>query len=97
MTRFGFHPEARSEFRESARYYEEQQAGLGFRYVEVVRAAIARIQLRPRLYREIDPGVRQCMTSRFPYGIIYRIQDDELQIVAVMHLHRQPGYWRNRL
>jgi hypothetical protein len=32
--------------------------------------------------------------NRFPYAILYRIASDEVQIVAVMHLHRRPGYWR---
>jgi hypothetical protein len=26
--------------------------------------------------------------------VLYRIASDEVQIVAIMHLHRRPGYWR---
>ena len=44
MIPFGFNPEARLEFRESARYYESQQRGLGHRYVDAVRDAITRIR-----------------------------------------------------
>jgi hypothetical protein len=35
--------------------------------------------------------------KRFPYGIVYQIRGDEISIVAVAHLHRQPGYWSERL
>ena len=97
MIPYGFHPEARSEFRESARYYEIQQPGLGHRYVDAVRDAVTRIRSRPQLYREIAPGVRQCRIPRFPYGIIYRIRNSGIEVVAVMHLHRRPGYWKDRL
>ena len=97
MIPFGFHPEARSEFLESARYYESQKSGLGHRYVDAVRDAITRVRSRPQLYREIEQDVRQCRTPRFPFGIIYRFTDEQIEILAVMHLHRKPGYWKDRL
>jgi hypothetical protein len=28
--------------------------------------------------------------------VIYQIADDEIFIIAVMHLNREPGYWRDR-
>jgi plasmid stabilization system protein ParE len=97
MIPFGFHDEARREFRESARYYELQKDGLGSRFVDAVRDAITRIRSHPQLYREIEPGVRQCRTPRFPYGIIYRVRNSTVEILAVMHLHRKPGYWKSRM
>jgi hypothetical protein len=27
----------------------------------------------------------------------YQVRDDEIVIVAVAHLHRQPRYWRDRI
>lgn len=97
MIPFGFHAEARKEFRESARYYESQQDGLGQRFVDAVRDAIDRIRSHPQLYHEFEPGVRQCRTPHFPYGIIYRVRNSTVEILAVMHLHRRPGYWKSRM
>ncbi|MBM3860161.1 MAG: type II toxin-antitoxin system RelE/ParE family toxin [Verrucomicrobia bacterium] len=97
MNQVGFHPEARQEFWESIRYYEAQQAGLARHFVHSVRAAVNRINQFPELATEIDPGVRQYRIQRFPYGLIYRSRADHLQVIAVMHLHRKPGYWRERL
>ena len=96
MRAYGFQPEARSEFHDSARYYQSQQPGLGLRFVDAVRESVVRIRLRPMLYREIEPGVRQCRVLRYPFGIIYRIKSERVEILAVMHLHRKPGYWRDR-
>ena len=96
MIPFGFNPEARLEFRESARYYESQQRVLGHRYVDAVRDAITRIRSHPQLYREIEPGIRQCRIPRFPYGIIYRVRNLTVEILALMHLNRKPGYWDDR-
>ncbi|MFO1078444.1 MAG: type II toxin-antitoxin system RelE/ParE family toxin [Planctomycetota bacterium] len=41
-------------------------------------------------------GTRRIRLRRFPFGLVYRIGLDEIQVIAVMHLHRRPGYWRNR-
>jgi hypothetical protein len=39
---------------------------------------------------------RRCLTNKFPYGILYRIVENNIRIMAVMNLHRKPGYWKNR-
>jgi plasmid stabilization system protein ParE len=96
MKPFGFHPEARSEFHQSALYYESPQIGLGRRFVEAVRDAIARIRTQPLLFRETEPGIRRCRTLRFPYGVIYRLKGGAVEVLAVMHLSRKPGYWKHR-
>jgi toxin ParE1/3/4 len=97
MKSVGFHPEAKAELRESVRYYEAQQAGLGKHFLAAVRAAKERIESYPLMYRMLEKDIRQCRVLRFPYGLIYRPRETEIQIVAVMHLHRKPGYWKNRL
>jgi toxin ParE1/3/4 len=97
MSLVSFHPEALNEFLESARYYESQQPNLGHRFVDAVREAIHRIAAHPLLYHVVEGNVRQCQVLRFPYGIIFRVKADRIEIVAVMHLRRQPGYWKERM
>jgi plasmid stabilization system protein ParE len=91
-----FHPEARIEFLESVIYYESQQTGLGRRFHEDVEEAVRRIQLHPNMYRLVGQTWRQCRIPKFPFGIIYRIKNRRIEIIAVMHLHCKPGYWQNR-
>lgn len=97
MSRIGFHPEALTEFVESAVYYESQQLNLGHRFVDAVEEAIHRIAAHPQLYPVVESNVRKCRVLRFPYGMIYRVKEDSIEIVAVMHLRRQPGYWKQRV
>jgi len=93
----GFHPEAGAELRACARYYESQRAGLGKRFLGAVRDATRRIQAFPLLCHVLEGDIRQCRVLRFPYGLIYRPKQDRIEIVAVMHLHREPGYWKSRI
>jgi len=92
-----FHPEADVEMVSAAKYYETQQKDLGKRFLASVQDALNRIQVNPLLYQEIEAGVRRCLTMTFPFGVVFRIMPNQHVIIAVMHLHREPGYWKNRV
>ena len=91
-----FHPEAEAEMIDAAAWYEAQQAGLGKRFLACVQEALNRIQLNPGLYAVIEQDVRPCLTKVFPFGVLFRIRPETIEITAVMHLHRDPGYWKDR-
>ncbi len=91
-----FHPEAESEMVEAAAYYETQQSDLGRRFLASAQDAINRIVLNPHLYPAVERDVRRCLTKTFPFGVLFRERPDEFVIVAVMHLHRDPDYWKSR-
>jgi len=40
---------------------------------------------------------RKLNFHRFPYAIVYSLRGDTLFIKAVMHLHRRPFYWKDRV
>jgi len=42
-------------------------------------------------------GTRKLVLQRFPYVIVYREKESSVEILAVAHGHRQPGYWKDRL
>lgn len=93
---FDFHSEAESEFLEAIDYYEECETGLGFDFSIEVYASIQNIVSFPTAWPEIEGNIRRCLTQRFPYGILYSIEPDKIFILAVMHLHRDPSYWKHR-
>ena len=93
---FSFHPEAKTEFNEAIDYYEEYEQGLGYDFVIEVFESIQNIVNYPTAWPVIGEDVRRCLVNRFPYGIIYSIEQDEIFILAVMHLRRHPDYWKNR-
>ena len=94
--RWIFHPEALEEYEEATAYYAERDPALAVRFVEAVEEAIRRIIEAPMAWRVLDDDVRRCLTRRFPYGVLYTVEEDFILIVAVMHGHREPGYWKGR-
>ena len=93
---FSFHPEAEEEFNKAIEYYEAIDAGLGYDFALEVHATIKRTVEFPKAWPVLEGGVRRCLVRRFPYGILYSKEQDGICIVAVMNLHREPGYWKNR-
>jgi toxin ParE1/3/4 len=78
-------------------YQSEQRTEVAQGFINAVEDAVYRIRESPDRYIAIDEDVRRCMTRKFPYGILYTIEQDYVLIVAVMHCSREPGYWKNRL
>lgn len=91
-----FVDEALDEFIEAGRYYNRQVPGLGDAFVDEVEAGIGIILRDPEVWRIIEDGVRRYLVHRFPYGIYYTIEGDEIVIWAIKHLHRNPDYWQRR-
>ncbi|MEK6726225.1 MAG: type II toxin-antitoxin system RelE/ParE family toxin [Deltaproteobacteria bacterium] len=93
--KYSFHDEAEKELNDAIDYYNECQNGLGYEFVEEV-SSIQNILLFPHAWAPLSQNTRRCMTNRFPYGVIYQITANEIFIIAVMQLNREPGYWKNR-
>lgn len=51
---------------------------------------------RPYSYAIYFDEYRRSLMPRFPYSEVYRITDEQIVILAIAHLRRRPGYWRNR-
>lgn len=94
---YEFHPEAEVELDETVAYYESSQEGLGIDFSHEVYYTIQNILDYPLAWPIIHADVRRCLTNRFPYGILYGIHKDFIYILAIMNLHRDPEYWKNRL
>lgn len=94
--RYVFHPEALTEYANAVQYYAEQRTEVAQAFINTIEDAIYRIRESPTRYVEIDEDVRRCMTRKFPYGILYTIEQDYILVLAVMHCSREPGYWKSR-
>lgn len=96
MKRVVFHPEAEVEFLAAAVFYEAQHRGLGVEFIAEVRRAARALQQHPELGHRFSRRLRRLLVQRFPYGLLYRVEAEDIFIVAVAHLSRRPGYWRRR-
>ena len=87
---------AQQELDDAVAWYNKQAPGLGQDFLDELDRAVRRAVAFPFSCPEIDPGVRRCLLARFPYGLIYSIDQETIVVVAVAHLHREPRYWIGR-
>ena len=93
---FDFHPEAEAELIEAVDFYEKAQPSLGEESSLEVFAAIRSVLSYPDAWPVLEDDVRRCLVHRFPYGVLYSVDGELIHVLAVMHLHRHPGYWKER-
>jgi len=93
---FSFHPEAEAEFNDSIEYYEACEQRLGYDFSIEVFDCIQKIVNFPTAWPLIEEDIRRCLVNRFPFGIIYSMEQTGVLVLAVMHLSRHPDYWKNR-
>lgn len=93
---FSFHPEAEEEFNIAIEYYEDIEPGLGYDFSLEVYSTIQRSIEFPKAWAVLEGEIRRSLVRRFPYGVLYSEEQDEIIIVAVMNLHRNPDYWKHR-
>ncbi|MDO8890460.1 MAG: type II toxin-antitoxin system RelE/ParE family toxin [Sulfurimicrobium sp.] len=94
--KFVFHPEAEDEFFAAIEYYESVETGLGSDFSLEVLKTIQNAVDFPMAWPVLVDDIHRCLTNRFPYGVLYRLEGELIQVLAVMHLRREPGYWQER-
>ena len=95
---YWLHPEAAEEHKKQVAHYEEIQAGLGRRYHSEFQDVLASVCASPDRSRIVlAPDIRRAMFKVFHFDLVYREVDGLVQVLAIAHHRRQPGYWVGRL
>ena len=89
---------ASDEFVEAVLWYEQRRPLLGAEFFDAVAAVIDLIRAHPEIGTASTFGtaIRQVRVRKFPYKVVYRNQQDGIEIIAVAHGKRRPGYWKGR-
>lgn len=94
---FQFHPDAEVELNQAIDYYSSIEVALGYDFATEIYAAIKRAEQTPEAWAILDGEVRRSLAHRFAYGVLYSNEaGGGIYVVAVMHLHRKPDYWKER-
>ena len=78
-------PAAAADIEDAHHWYEQQRAGLGDEFLELVGQTLSAIQEHPARYPVIHRDTRRAFLRRFPYGVFYLTHADTVLVVACMH------------
>jgi toxin ParE1/3/4 len=90
------HRSATAEMIEAARFYERRRHGVGFRFIQRVDDLCQRIGESPAAGSPLGRKDRKRAVPGFPYNVVYRIEEERVLVLAIMHQRRKPGYWKWR-
>jgi toxin ParE1/3/4 len=82
--------EAEMDLAEAKAWDEAKREGLGKEFILCVEAGFDQIRRSPTVAREVFPTIRRVVVRRFPYGIFYRVDPDQIAVLAVYHGRREP-------
>ena len=92
-----FHPEAEEEYLTALAWYRDRSPTAGTNFESAISQAIERIGEAPERWPIYFETYRKYTLHQFPFGIVYRVLDSKILVLAVAHGHRRPGYWRTRV
>jgi plasmid stabilization system protein ParE len=89
-------PLAEADILRAFRWYESELRGLGTQFLEALDEGFDRISANPLLYAEIAGGIRRKLLNKFPFGIFFVFENDEVRVLAVLQHAQNPDIWMNR-
>jgi plasmid stabilization system protein ParE len=87
---------AQQEVHDAYEWFEERTDGKGLEFLDELDRVVRLIRSFPFAAVEIEADIRRSLLPRFPYAVVYGIDDQTLVVIAVAHTHREPRYWLDR-
>lgn len=94
--KFGVSEDAQHEIDEALSWYYAKSPSVAHSLTRELEHSFELIDEAPELWPEFTGGTRRYVLRRFPYSVIFRVTEDWIEVVAVAHHKRKPGYWLGR-
>lgn len=88
--RISLKPGAGKDIEQAYNWYEDQQIGLGDKFLETLKLYYKKLEQRPFSFGKIDKFIRQVRLKIFPYIIVFEIVKHEVIIYAIFHINQNP-------
>ena len=89
-------PEADADLAQAKAWYDALRPGLGDDFLLCIEEVFEGIRRTPELYAKVFQELRLALVRRFPYAVVYRVDEDQMTVVAVYHTRREPRGWQDR-
>ncbi len=90
-------PQAELDVGDATAWYEEQRKGLGSELLDELDSVVKRVVESPFQFPQIKNDIRRALLHKFPYSVYLRVRNEIIELIAVLHLHRDPRTWEERI
>jgi toxin ParE1/3/4 len=92
------HEEAAAEYDAAFDWYLERSREAALKFDAEVERALTQVLQAPQRWVAGAHRTRKFLLRQFPFTLIYRERiSGNIQVVAIAHTSRKPGYWKQRL
>lgn len=85
---------AKADFDAAFDWYAARSESAAIRFSDEIQGSLDRVARDPERFARLDAVNRQARVRRFPYRVIFQVEDDRVTVVAFAHHSRRPDYWR---
>ncbi|HEY8121964.1 MAG TPA: type II toxin-antitoxin system RelE/ParE family toxin [Myxococcota bacterium] len=89
-------PEAAADVREARAWYASLNPRLARDFMLELDFCVSMLERSPELAQRVDAQLRRALLRRFPYGVFYVVEVNEVVVLACLHGRRSPTAWRVR-
>jgi plasmid stabilization system protein ParE len=90
------HPKLADDIRAAAMHYAEISERVLSAFWLELESVIASIERNPRIHHYDACGFRRVNMKRFPYHLLYEVEDDNIFMVVFRHDRRHPSFGTGR-
>ncbi len=87
---------AELELDEAIVFYEKRCPSLSRPFLKEVAHAVSLIEEFPEAWPLVSDVDRACRVRRFPFRLVYFVDDGGIVVLPVAHFKRRLHYWRDR-
>jgi len=77
---------AQQEVDEAFIWFDERTDGKGLDFLDELDRVVRLVKAYPLASPEIEPEIRRCLFARFPYSLVYGIDDETIVYNSVLQL-----------
>ena len=92
-----FFEEAAAEIEHEREWYRMRSHAAETAFLCELDHAIEVVEEAPHRWSQYLAGTRRYVFPRFPFSLVYFVENDIVVVVALASEARRPGYWRKRL
>ena len=91
-----FRPLAQYDVDSAISWYGDERPAIALAFIQSLDVIIDRIRENPLQFPVVRGEVRRALLGRFPYGVFFVASGKRIDVLAVVHLHREPSTWIDR-
>ena len=77
-------------------WYADRNARAAAGFLSELEHAMDRVREAPERWPRVAGQARRYVFPRFPFSLVYRVTPNMIEVIAVAHHRRKPGYWESR-